>query len=381
MRNALFIIFLLSIGSCAIENLEPNQTDTFLKFYSETSDMESKDLAVLPDGYLILATYSDTTTLLLKTDLKGNRLWAQSFDNFKGSSLTVISDGYILIGDSINTEDGTTFMQLIKTSPTDGSRSNSQSLGNGSQHGSAITSTTNGEVVALGYSSANDSILLRGYTTNLDSAWQRQRNYTHNIPSKSIHESNDGNLNWLGYSALGVNFTGVERDSEGVVYDPVLFDASTYANTEGDFVKTPVGFSVVQTIVDINGLHKIGLVSSINGSSTGNILNVGGFTTGNYMANSVTNTGSSLSISEGLLIVGTTDDQIDNKDLLLLEVNYDGTLKPDGINQTYGGIGDEIPIRVRRTPDGGYVVLGTSINSKGAHQTFLLKTNNKGALN
>lgn len=380
MRIALFIIFLFSIVGCAIENLEPNQTDTFLKFYSETSEMESKDLAVLPDGYLILATYSDTTTLLLKTDLKGNRLWAQSFDNFKGSSLTVINDGYILIGDSIDNQNDSTYMQLIKTNEV-GENPSFRKSGNGFQRGSAVTSTTNGEVIALGYSTANDSIILMGYNSDLSPAWQSQRNYSSNIPSKSIHESNDGNLNWLGYASSSINFTGVERDSEGVVYDPVLFSGSSYANTDGDFVKTPLGFSVVQTILDINGLHKIALVSSINGSSTGDILNVGDFTTGSYMANSVTNTGTSPGISDGLLIVGTTDDQIDNKDLLLLEVNYDGTLKPDGINQTYGGIGDEIPVRVRRTPDGGYAVLGTSINSKGAHQTFLLKTNNKGALN
>ncbi len=380
MRSALFIIVLLSFGSCAIENLEPNQTDTFLKFYSETSEMNSKDLAVLPDGYLILASYSETETLLLKTDLNGNKLWAQSFDNFKGNTLTVINDGYILIGDSINRDNDTTFMQLIKTDAI-GEKPELTKLGNGFQHGSAVTSTTNGEVVALGYSTANDSIILMGYNSDLSPAWQSQRNYTHNIPSKSIYESEDGTLNWLAYSASSVNFTGVERDNEGVVYDPVLFDGSTYTNIDGDFVKTPVGFSAVQTIVDINGLNKIGLVSSINGSSSGNVLNVGDFTTGNYMANSVTNSGSVAGISEGLLIVGTTDDQLDNKDLLLLEVNYNGTLKTAGINKTYGGIGDEIPVRVRRTPDGGYAILGTSINSKGAHQTFLLKTNNKGALN
>lgn len=71
MRYIFVYIVLIAVSSCSIDDLEPNQTSTFLKFYSETNAMNSKDLAVLSDGYLILSTYSETSTLLLKTDLNG----------------------------------------------------------------------------------------------------------------------------------------------------------------------------------------------------------------------------------------------------------------------------------------------------------------------
>ncbi|MCF6360044.1 MAG: hypothetical protein L3J29_04700 [Cyclobacteriaceae bacterium] len=383
MRIAfLYLLLLALLGGCSVNNLEPNQTATFLKYYSETGTMNSKDVVVLEDGFLILSTYTDSTTLLLKTDLLGNKLWAQSLTYFSGSSITEATDGYIVIGDSINIIDGTTFMQLIKTNKETGARLGSTFIGTGAEHGSAVTFTANDEIIGLGYTSTaqGDSILLQGYSLDLTPIWPSPRKYLSELPGNSLYDENE-RITWLNYYAnqSSVSVTTVLHNNEGNESNPTLFDDQILTNTEGDIVKTPGGFGLVQS-VNSNGESKIGYASLINGSiSSEIIIEAGDFATGNYIGYSLTNT------LNGVLIAATTDEHSEeartDADLLLLELDIDGNIVPEGINQTFGGTGDEIPVKIRRTTDGSYLILGTSINTKGAQQTFLLKTNSKGLLN
>lgn len=386
MRNKLlYIVFLFSLGCTTIDKLAPNQTKTFLKFYSETNQMISKDLAVLNDGFLILSTYGDST-LLLKTDLNGNKLWAQSYSFFIGNSVAVLNDGYIVIGDGINNQTNPvqTYMSLINTN-SDGEVITTTHIGEGFQHGTAVTFSSANEIIALGYidqhglnNSLGDSIILAAYDEGLSSRqWLRQ--YPLSISSKSVYENNTGNLTWLSYTNINgaindLTFTDVAPDSENPEINDPIFDQSIFTNLDGDLIKIPTGFAIAQTISE-NGQSKIGI--SVGSDQT--ILELG---SANYISGSLTNTGN------GLLIAASSDEHPNedenartDRDLWLLEVNYNGTVKSNGINMTYGGIGNEIPVRIHKANDGGYIVLGTSINSKGAQQTFLLKTNNKGELN
>lgn len=392
MRIAIaYILFIaiIVVGCTTIDKLEPNQTETFLKFYSETNEMESRDLIVLDDGYLILSTYSESSTLLLKTDVSGNKLWAQSFDNFQGSSLTEVDDGYILIGDGINDQSDSTYMQLIKTNKTDGQITTTTQVGYGAQHGSAVMLTSTNEIIGLGYTSSgqlNDDddttyVIVTGFDLNLIQTWNSVRSNpvldVDIIPSNSIYEANDGRLTWISYSSedeinTNLNFTAIYSDNSSPDFNTRLFNNYAVSNFIGDFVKTPVGFAVLQT-VDDNGLNNIGITTSVNGVLSDDAsISLGG----NSIASSITNSNNGLLIAASHIESGQTD-----ADLVLFEVEYNGQIRANGIDVSYGGDGDELPIRIRRTNDGGYIILGTLINTKGARQSFILKTNNKGALN
>lgn len=373
------------MASCtSIDNLEPNQTNTFLKFYSETNTMKSKDLLVLEDGFLILSTYTDTTTLLLKTDFLGNKIWAKSLPYFQGSSVTQTSEGYIVIGDSINTQNGTSFMQLIKTTKENGTIIKKAFIGTGTQHGAAVTFTENNEIIALGYTAAFFSkfIILMGYNTDLEEIWSTPKEYLSEFPAHTVYDKNEL-ITWLSYNTTNnsrASLTSVLHDNEGVESNPTLLNDQKLANTTGNLTNTPGGYAVTQSVL-INGESKIGYSSLINGIiDAENVINEGEFETGNYTAYSLTST------LNGLLVAATTDAHSGetartDKDVLLLEIDINGNLVSNGINQSYGGIGEEIPIRIRKTSDGGYIILGNSINSKGAQQSFLLKINSKGLLN
>jgi len=388
MKNALiFFAFLLFSGCKSIDKLTPNQTETFLKFYSETDQMNAKDLLVLDDGYLVLGTDTDNSSILLKTDLSGNKIWAISLTDFQGKSLTLVEDGYIIIGDGIY-DTNLTLMQLIKTDIS-GTITNSTALGqdttfigHGYYHGTALTYTSANEVIALGYVDnpiSNAYVLLMGFNLDLSNKWFLPRSFKvtgeDKIPYPSIYESNNGDLTWLNFTESAPNnkldFATTPPDTDIPNANRILFSTLSLVNTPGDFVKTSVGYVATQTIRS-GTQNTIGITSFNQNILSENTLS---FEEGNYQAVSVTNTPNGL-----LLAALTTTTARTDSDLMLLEVGYDLKVKTDGININYGGLGNEIPVRIRNAKDGGYAILGTLINTKGAQQLFLLKTNKKGAL-
>ncbi len=386
MRKILLYAGILSIFalSCTpIAKLEPNQKNSFLKFYAETNQMEAQDVQVVEDGYVIVAWYNSSSSVLIKTDLLGNKLWAVSLDNFLAKSIAIVSDGYIIAGDGINTQTASqTFMQLIKTNQVDGTITGTATFGNGSQFGAAVTNGASNSLFALGYS-ANDSVMLHNYDANLNRQWQRA--YAATTTSQTIIEENNL-LHFLTYTkvnnSLALHFTRAAYDAESPTTNLPLFNEVSIADTKAELSETAAGYAVCQTIRQTNNQTKVGIAYVSNGVlGSEYILNEGEFAEGNYLAGSVIDTGT------GLLVAYATnrhpnpqDASRTDYDLALTEVNFDGTPTNTGIALSYGGIGDEIPVRVRKTNDGGYLILGNSTNSKGAKQLFLLKTNNQGLL-
>lgn len=380
MRKLLFYVLGISVLGCtSIANIEPNQKNSFLKFYAETNQMDAQDLLVLDDGYLIIATYSQTNSLLLKTDAQGNKLWADSLGNFLAHSISIVSDGYIIAGQGINTQTANqSYMQLIKADLTDGAILATVATGNGNQTGTAVTANDTNDIYALGYST-NDSIIVQNYTSDLTLQWQR--NYASTSSAKTIIEQ-QGFVHFLHYtntaSALSLKFAQTS-DSESPVTDQPLFNGATILNTNAELTETSSGFAVCQTLQQNTSESKIGIAFLNNGVLTSeNVLNDGAFAEGNYTSGALVNTGNSL------LLAYATDLHADGGrsdfDLGLIELNYDGTPTELGFSLNYGGIGNELPVRVRKTNDGGYIILGNSINSKGARQVFVLKTTSNGLL-
>lgn len=395
-KNIFYIIgFVIFIGCKSIDSIEPNQTETFLKIYGETNNTAARDLLVEDDGYLILMSH-DTVSILLKTDLNGNSVWANSYSNFIGNGLAKIDGGYILIGDSINTEaTPTTTMKLIKTDLS-GNLENSVSLSTGTALvGLAATVASTGDIVALGRqvytSDVYETTVLMGYSSDLQETWQSYKEYgavnTLESPYHSIYENPDGSITLATVSVnTQVAFHGITTypDNESPIAVPKLLEGAAIVNTtlaKGGLVQTPVGYALTQ-VVNVNGEDKIG-VSLFDQTVFNNyFIDTLSFDAGNYIPIAMTNT------PNGLLIAGQTDQYKDgadgtrsDKDLFIAEVGYDGKPRTSSMYNTFGGLSDESPVKIRNAPDGGYLILGDLENTKGAVQVFLLKVNSKGDLN
>ena len=404
MQKSIYYIALAAIfwGCKSIDKIEPNQKETFLKIYGESNTTIARDVLELEDGFIVLGTTGssessgDTTTILFKTDLLGNKIWGNLFEGFRARSIVEINDGYIMVGDSID-DTNQSFMNLLKTD-LEGNKIASispQVPYTFDSHGFAVTYTSDNEVVAAGYNFSNSSKtnsknILVGYDANLTETWTLTREYGAsnqlNVPYLSIYETSRGDLAWASASISGSNVSIKSSitppDSNGQDGGSPIFIGSTILNTtEGGLVKMPVGYAVVQN-VQVGQEEKIGISTFDENPLEENILKDDEFENGRYVPTAIANT------PNGLLIAAYTDQHKDTSignrtdwDLFIVEVRYDGIPKTGGIKNTFGGLGNEVPVRVKNTADGGYLILGNLTNTKGAQQIFLLKINSKGELN
>jgi hypothetical protein len=91
----------------------------------------------------------------------------------------------------------------------------------------------------------------------------------------------------------------------------------------------------------------------------------------------------------GYIILGTTDDETligapeKKNDLFIIKVDGNGA---EQWTKTYGGIGDDVPLSIKQTPDGGYIVCATidfGNNNDGSDKSniiALIKLNEAGDL-
>ena len=149
----LYTVVLFSFAACSLDKLEPAQTDAFMKFFGDVGNTDGVDLLKLDDGYLLLGNNINSgleTAILIKTDLNGNQIWSTFFENITGSALAKDDNSYFIVGDSINTGNllAVNKMIIIKTD-LDGGNHQLTSLGvtNVPYHGTGITVSNTGEVL------------------------------------------------------------------------------------------------------------------------------------------------------------------------------------------------------------------------------------------
>ncbi|MCB0856335.1 MAG: hypothetical protein KDD63_29150, partial [Bacteroidetes bacterium] len=283
------------------------------------------------------------------------------------------------------------YMNLLKTD-SEGNRIASASPPISSpSYGYAITKTANDEIVVVGNSGSDtqSSAVLMGYQTDLSANWSSPQVYgVANMakePYHSVFETNTGDLAWVsitkGTQTALIESSFVEPDNDRPVGGTTLFLGRSVdlSGNAGDFIKLPVGYAATQAI-DVNSLTKIGVSFFDQSELTENTLSLQ--EDKNYFPTSICRS------ANGLLIASYSDyheNSSDNNrsdyDLFLIETDFDGQPKANGISGSFGGSGNEIPVRLRNAADGGFLVLGSVTNSKGAVQIFLLKVDSQGKLN
>jgi hypothetical protein len=376
--------------SCAnLEELEPVQKDSFVKYFGNQGNNVAVDLEVLDDGYLILATNEngvDKSTILFKTDLLGNTLWAEKYADITGNDLEATPNGYFFIGDSIKTNNLSTSMSLIKTDLLGKMVNNVVAEAtNSSYHGTAVTFSSKQEVVIQGYAeyAGGDTTFTMGYTANLDPAWQQMRKLaalnTEQVTSRSIYEVDETGEGFMYLSTIDpaelspdLAHVAVDADATQPVAGGLLFSNRNLASTEGDFIPSSQGFTAVKTL-NTGGGSSIGLSHfTIMGELQNYSIGTDGF---NYFAHSVSRT------NDGeLIILGSKGTTIDT-DFYIIKVGYDGLIHSEfGFENTIGGIGRETGAAIKQAGDGGYIFTGTLENVNDTKLIVLIKVNGKGEL-
>ena len=431
-------IFVISITFWACHNIEDAPTasrSTFLKTYDGPYSIAATDLEIVTDGFVVLGNMSVTddsvVTVLFKTDLQGSRTSDfQYFDGGTGKSFKHISspfDGYIVIGDSINSDPGRPLVANIDIASArilvlDGNLQKiaSRSLAdtttkdnnpyNFDYYGESVTVTDDGRVILLG--TYREGVInqlqiplkpfVLALTPNLQRDWLRaydliNRNYDN---ARSIHYYND-KIFWassiervqgdLTFSYVSVPV--VQNESVFVNYS-LLGEASDQVFAPRDIcpAKNPAfGFGVVGTYsLATDGSQGNIFFLRTDASGTIDPNSVKYFDAiGSASGNAVTNDASQI-IDHGEAITSTSDGGFvlactlesnpelgeGLNDIVLIKLDATGVMK---WMKKFGGAGNEDVVTIVESPDQGLVLCGTT--TIGTYSVpFLIKTDKNGDL-
>ena len=263
--------------------------------------------------------------LLLKTAADGTLEWNNTYNNAQYDRARImvaaIDGGYAMVGYSMN-EDDTYYKTFVVKTLSNGTLDWSQTYGGSSrQYAYSAVTTTDGGYAITGYIRPSVS-----YSTNV----------------YLIKTAADGALSWTKTYVIGLESRGY----------------SVIQTSDGGYAISGIADSMVFLLkADVNG--------TLQWSKTFNLTNSDAY-------------GYSLRQTSdgGYAIAGYAYEDMVNysSDIILLKADKNGTLQ---WNYTYGGSGNQMAYSMVLTPNGEYVIAGTS-NTNGASSPMLLKVDANG---
>lgn len=400
MRKLIFfIVVLFSFVACNLDKLEPAQTKAFMKLFGDVGNTEGVDLLKLDDGYLLLGNNSNagtTTAVLIKTDLNGNTLWSNFFENISASALAKNDNSYFIVGDSINESNLlNTRMSLIKTDLAGGNHEyTSLGVTNVPYYGTGITvSPSDQEVVVCGYIngllSGTDTTFIYGYDFSLSPAWSAVRKWQtpgdRRISSKTLIQDYDSpDDDYFFYTTMygsGNSIEAIMAKDNPIPFDKPLLQDFNSTDELGDFyldLKSVNDAGVlVQTVIN-EGIRDIALVVYDTLNKDEFLLSDN--TAKNYYAGTV------MLASDGdIVVLGSTDNHGESArsdlDFYITKVGPNGEVSSiSGFTSIFGGTGDETGVAIVEAEDRGFVFLGTMHNTNDVKLMVLMKVDVNGEM-
>jgi hypothetical protein len=420
--------------SCTkFEDAEMTRRNTFVHFYSSATDYLGVVAELDSDGGYILTgeirnDNGTSSSLIIKTDVRGHKLWEKIIPNGIMNAIKTTQNGYILLGDSIQLNPGSpevnelvnTYARLLLmdtqgnilgqhiTSGTVRRTVSNQPVDlNIDYHGNALTVDAAGNIIILGsfrIPGENEASFVASYDPSdiSDSLWYRS--YTsldHDyINCNALHVTPGSELIWA--SKTFTQQQNVSREYLSISY---VVPNSTYKNNSiygesdarnhsvEDIQKSSVGYAAIGTYSETSGLNAnmYFIRIDVNGNvvqESARYIDGEELMLNNHIMEFDSKTASS-SFDEGQALTATSDGYVlagtmtstptvgnGGKDILLVKLDAFGNLV---WKKLIGGSGDEAVSSIRETPDGGLLVCGTN-TINGLSTMMLMKTDSNGNL-
>jgi hypothetical protein len=115
-----FALLILCVACTSFEKAELTERRNFVHFYSSGTNFIASTAEVDTDGGYILSgevRYADSVyAYIIKTDLRGHKIWEKVIPNGVINAIRPTSDGYILVGDDIElNETAPSISELVNT--------------------------------------------------------------------------------------------------------------------------------------------------------------------------------------------------------------------------------------------------------------------------
>lgn len=110
MKRLKLIPFLFLIACQNLSDVEPGSRNTLIHFYGGFGNFEAKGIEVIDDGYILVGDSLASNNgigrgiVIIKTDFNGKTIWRKLFNDGSVNAIKPISDGYLIIGDNIEVD-------------------------------------------------------------------------------------------------------------------------------------------------------------------------------------------------------------------------------------------------------------------------------------
>lgn len=360
-KKQAYIIFLVltsvmvMLGSCRKEKIQPEQANSFIKYYGKGGTQKAGNVALTPDGGYVLVGTTDSygdgkQIIVIKTDKFGNEEWNKVLGGAgddEGEYVIVTTTGdYVIVGSKTDVTNNKTDASIIKLN--NGGNVLFDSLygdKNYNEKFNKIQETTDGGFVAV------------GQTDKVN-------------PTKPEGTSSDDKLDML---LLKTNANGY-KDWDvviGIKYSDIGTAVQQYDNDE--FVTTATSTSASNFDIQITR-GRIQIVS--NKADYGVVANQN---KSSINQNVLTAVDLIYDTGNAFYIIGSTGN---NDQIYLLKLDNNGVMVSNGF-ATFGTVGKDIAAAFQRTPDGGFIVTGSTTATDandGSTDVLLIKTDASGNL-
>ena len=404
------ITSLLILSSCNDEIAAgPGENDSFIKLLGSENNQIANDMISEADGDIFILSTSEIEEeigfsyklKISKLDAYGNLLWDVSYPeglfaetqlSCKGSSITALADGYLIIGESINADNQSLLLvlKIDENGSIIASKELAQNGGSTPIRGIDVAINSNNEIKALAQIESTSNNIWIGTLSNdnsftLDSTctFQYSSGGTNlQILKDTYIESGDEIVYGMGVirsSKENGSLVKVPSCQSLPITGPLISSGQSTASYNVNQLGTSLnGYALVGT-TDFNGdedifmarVDKSGVILDssplVYGELDGAILD------GNDEGLAIMQTGDG-----GFLIGGATEsNSVGENDILLIKTDFNGNVS---WTQQYGDENNDRPLVLKQAPDGGYLILANS-DFGGIQSLLLIKTDRTGNVN
>jgi len=400
-RAVKYILHIALVGiflGCDTEsNIEPRDTNFFVKYYGESGNQFGTEVKALIDGYIIVGS-SDSSGVnsdifVVRTDLQGNELWNNTFGrdaNDVGQAIAETATGFVVVGNSENSLGN--MDMLVLTIDASGTEMNRRVLGDPSFNDEAVeVIVTQSDNIMIAGASSNTAILPDGaggtfdfYFPQLQSDltpvpnWTGRYGFSGEDRAVSVRQKADGDFIFLGTTDKDQPEGSDKAQSNMILFQvtqqglpntsDVTFGTSENESASGVANTSDGGFLLVGSSVSEN-TSKIFLSRVRQDNSV----------VGNYVISTIKGRVSGESVYEsqggGYIVIGDVSTNTGTNIYMTRTTNEGAVLW----ERTFGNSGDNKAGGVLQLEDGSYIFTG-SITLDNQSKICLIKTNVNGDL-
>lgn len=402
----ILIIGLLAVSCANEEDVTAGKPETFVKYYGGINSDMSSDMKETSDGSYILlgTTVSEVASdeevskiRLIKTDVDGNVTWDRTYpdnqpgegaNNLMGRAVIEISNGYLVIGDSIYEEDNQELTNMfLLTVDQNGNTiaGKSISFDNASLHGYTVTLTDQGNYFVLatieGNTAPENMYLAEVSSADLHVVWSQTYGIGDDANiSKTIITDENNNVTWGGTTTRNgendIRIITTPANSKNTFFDETIGLNNGKNELGFDIRRTPFGYAIIGSTNNTAAGDQDILLTRVN--TNGKLM--GSVTFGG----SGNDTGEAITITEdgSLLILGSTDSfGRGEQDFYLIKTDMFGNplwTENEGVDgKIFGSVNMDTGSTLLETSTGHILVLGTT-EFGDVDTMVLIKTDNQG---